>query len=44
MLPKLLPAILVDESRMLQVLKNLVDNALRYTPDGGRIKLSAVSG
>lgn len=32
-------AILVDEGRMLQVLKNLVENALRYTPPGGVIRL-----
>jgi signal transduction histidine kinase len=38
--PASLPSILVDEGRMLQVLKNLVDNALRYTPEGGRITLS----
>jgi two-component system OmpR family sensor kinase/two-component system sensor histidine kinase BaeS len=34
------PYILADEGRMLQVLKNLVDNALRYTPDDGWIELS----
>lgn len=34
------PDILVDENRMARVLSNLVDNALRYTPDGGRITLS----
>jgi len=28
---------------MLQVLKNLVDNALRYTPAGGSITLSAAA-
>lgn len=39
--PSGIPAIQVDEVRMLQVLKNLVDNALRYTPSGGRITLSA---
>lgn len=33
------PAILVDEGRMLQVLKNLVENALRHTPAGGKIML-----
>ncbi len=34
-------SILVDDGRMMQVLKNLVDNALRYTPKGGRITLGA---
>jgi len=36
-----LPLINVDEGRMIQVLKNLVDNALRYTPAGGTIRISA---
>jgi len=35
------PPILVDPDRILQVLGNLVSNALRHTPDGGRISLSA---
>ncbi len=39
--PQSIAAIRVDEGRMLQVLKNLVENALRYTPAGGEIKLSA---
>lgn len=30
----------VDEGRMVQVLKNLMDNALRYTPSGGKIRIS----
>jgi signal transduction histidine kinase len=34
----------VDEGRMLQVLNNLVENALPYTPCGGKITLSAVAG
>jgi signal transduction histidine kinase len=38
-LPGSLPAILADEGRMLQVIKNLVENALRYTPAGGTVTL-----
>jgi two-component system OmpR family sensor kinase/two-component system sensor histidine kinase BaeS len=41
-MPQYIPAILLDEGRMLQVLKNLVENALRYTPKGGMIKLGIV--
>lgn len=36
-----LPRIEVDPERMAQVLGNLVSNALRYTPEGGEILLSA---
>jgi signal transduction histidine kinase len=36
-----LPAVEVDPDRMTQVLVNLLDNALRYTPGGGTISLSA---
>jgi signal transduction histidine kinase len=35
-----LPDVDVDIERMVQVLSNLVSNALRYTPPGGRITLS----
>jgi signal transduction histidine kinase len=35
------PPVLVDENRMTQVLSNLLSNALRYTPAGGRITLAA---
>jgi signal transduction histidine kinase len=40
--PEGIPEIQVDEGRMQQVLKNLVENALRYTPKGGSIHLAAV--
>jgi signal transduction histidine kinase len=36
-----LPEIVVDPGRMMQVLSNLMDNALHYTSEGGRISLSA---
>ena len=38
--PALLP-IEVDPGRMTQVLTNILDNALRHTPEGGKIVLSA---
>ncbi len=36
-----LPSLDFDEGRMMQVLGNLLVNALRYTPSGGKIVLSA---
>jgi signal transduction histidine kinase len=36
-----LPRVDVDPERMVQVLGNLVSNALRYTPTGGQIVLAA---
>ncbi|MEA4906497.1 MAG: ATP-binding protein [Anaerolineaceae bacterium] len=38
--PDDLPRIYVDEGRMVQVLGNLITNALRHTPSGGEIVLS----
>jgi two-component system sensor histidine kinase BaeS len=35
-----LPEVNVDADRMTQVLVNLLDNALRYTPEGGRVTLT----
>ena len=37
--PDSLPEIYIDPDRMLQVLGNLVSNALRYTPKGGEVSV-----
>ena len=36
-----LPRVLADEDRAVQVLRNLLSNALRYTPDGGLVEVFA---
>ena len=36
-----LPQILADEDRAVQILTNLTGNAVQYTPEGGRVILSA---
>jgi histidine kinase len=36
-----LPNIMVDKDRILQVLTNLVGNALQYTPSGGKVSIRA---
>lgn len=38
-----LPMLNVDEARLTQVLDNLVNNALRHTPQGGTIRLAALT-
>ncbi len=36
-----LPRVLADEDRLVQVLTNLTGNALQYTPEGGRVIITA---
>jgi two-component system OmpR family sensor kinase/two-component system sensor histidine kinase BaeS len=40
-IPEDLPRIRIDADRITQVLNNLIGNALRYTPQGGKIIVSA---
>ena len=40
-LPDKLPEVLADQERVMQVMMNIVSNAIKYTPDGGTITLSA---
>jgi signal transduction histidine kinase len=41
--PADLPPVRADSDRLAQVLQNLVTNALRHTPAGGRISLTAAA-
>ncbi len=40
-LPETLPEIVADPDRVTQILTNLVGNACNYTPDGGKVTVSA---
>src|SRR5206468_3386054 len=39
--PPDLPTVLADRDRLVQVVINLVDNAIKYTPEGGRVTVKA---
>jgi two-component system phosphate regulon sensor histidine kinase PhoR len=41
--PSQLPEVAADSRRLQEVLQNLLDNAIQYTPPGGKIVLSAES-
>src|SRR5918994_1625611 len=38
------PVIVADGDRVLQIISNLLSNAFRWTPDGGRIRLESAPG
>jgi signal transduction histidine kinase len=40
-IPPTVPSLLGDEPRLVQVMTNLLDNAVKYTPDRGQIHISA---
>lgn len=42
-LPEQLPSVRVDTHRISQVLRNLIENAITATPEGGSVTVSAVS-
>ena len=40
-IPPNLPAITIDTRRFLQVIQNLLDNAIKFTPQNGRVTINS---
>ena len=43
-IPEKIPAIRADKDRLVQILLNILDNAIKFTPSGGKIAVSASPG
>ncbi len=42
--PKDFPVLMIDETKIRQVLTNFMDNAIYYTPSGGKIEVNLTNG